>query len=82
LATSISSGGDGSVGVPNGEKIQSQNPQLKFLGNERGYTRHIVTPKLWRADHRVVERISAPGAPVATRKSLVVEAGRPGLSDA
>jgi alkaline phosphatase D len=82
MATSISSGGDGSPTLKNAEQIFSQNPHLKFLGNERGYTRHIVTPKRWQADHRVVERVSTPGAPASTRKSLVVEAGQPGLKDA
>jgi alkaline phosphatase D len=54
---------------------------MRFLGNERGYTRHVVTPQRWQADYRVVERVTTPGAPVVTRKSFVVEAGRPGLMD-
>jgi alkaline phosphatase D len=81
LATSISSGGDGGEALSNKDALHAQNPHLKFSGNERGYTRHTVTPKLWQADHRAVEKISTPGAPVVTRKSLVVEAGRPGLVD-
>ncbi|MEA2976175.1 MAG: alkaline phosphatase [Alphaproteobacteria bacterium] len=82
LATSISSGGDGSAALENKEALHAQNPHLKFSGNERGYTRHTVTPKQWRADHRVVEKVSTRDAPILTRKSLVVEAGRPGLNDA
>jgi alkaline phosphatase D len=82
LATSISSGGDGSAALENKDALHAQNPHLKFSGNERGYTRHVVTPKQWRADHRVVEKVSAPGAPALTRKSFVVEAERPGLVDA
>jgi alkaline phosphatase D len=81
LATSISSGGDGGEALANKDALHAQNPHLKFSGNERGYTRHTVTPKTWQADHRAVEKISTPGAPVVTRKSLVVEAGRPGLVD-
>jgi len=41
-----------------------------------------VTPKTWQADHRVVAKVSTPGAATSVRKSLVVEAGRPGLNDA
>jgi len=79
LTTSASSGGDGTAAMANADAIYADNPQLKFIGNRRGYTRHVVTPQRWRADLRCVERISTPGAPVATAKSFVVEAGRPGL---
>jgi alkaline phosphatase D len=82
VATSISSGGDGSVRLDNADALQADNPNLRFSGNERGYTRHTVTPEHWQADFRVVEKVSAPGAPALTRKSLVVEAGRPGLIEA
>jgi alkaline phosphatase D len=41
--------------------------------------RHTVTPERWQADYRVVPYVSRPGAPVSTRASFVVEAGRPGL---
>jgi alkaline phosphatase D len=81
LATSISSGGDGALALQNKDALHAQNPHLKFSGNERGYTRHTVTTKEWRADHRVVEKISVAGGPALTRKSLVVEAGRPALND-
>jgi len=81
LATSISSDGDGSRNVRNAEAIFRQNPHLKFLNVERGYTRHVVTPARWQADFRAVQKVSTPGAPILTRKSFVVEAGRPGLVD-
>jgi alkaline phosphatase D len=42
----------------------------------------VVTRQRWQADFRVVEKVITPGMPVVTRKSLVVEAGRPGLMDA
>lgn len=82
IATSISSNGDGSVSVPEADVVFRNNPHLKFLGNERGYCRHVVTPQRWQADYRAVERVSAPGMPVMTRKSFVVEAGKPGLIEA
>ena len=79
VSTSISSGGDGSARLENHDAVHTDNPHLKFIGDERGYTLHTVTPKLWTADFRVVERVTTQGAPAVTRKSLVVEAGRPGL---
>ena len=62
--------------------IRRLNPHLRYLGDERGYTRHTVTPKQWQADYRVLERITTPDAPVFTRTSFVVEPGNPGLSRA
>jgi len=80
LAPSISSNGDGAQAVDNDAAIRSINPHLRYLGDERGYTRHTVTPKQWQADYRVLERITTPDAPVLTRASFVVEAGNPGLA--
>ncbi len=82
LATSIASGGDGVATMPNGPTMYANNPHLKYINELRGYHRHTVTPQHWQADFRVVERISTPGLPVTTVKSLAVEAGRPGLVDA
>jgi alkaline phosphatase D len=53
---------------------------MNCVGEQRGYTRHTVTSKQWTADFRLVERVTTQGAPVMTRKTFVVEAGRPGLS--
>jgi alkaline phosphatase D len=82
LATSISSGGDGSASLPNSNTLHAGNPHLKFIGNERGYSRHIVTPQRWQADFRVIEKVTSPGLPVTTRQSFIVEADHPGLMDA
>jgi alkaline phosphatase D len=82
LAPSISSNGDGQQTVANNDAILGRNPHLRYLGNERGYVRHVVTGKQWQADYRVLERVSTAGAPVLTRKSFVVEAGKPGLVSA
>jgi len=63
LAPSISSNGDGQQIVPNNDAILARNPHLRHLGNERGYVRHVVTPRLWHADYRALERVSTAGAP-------------------
>jgi alkaline phosphatase D len=82
LATSISSGGDGAAVMANDARLHADNPHLKFFGNRRGYNRHTVTDGRWQADYRVAEQISVPGSAISTVKSLVTEAGNPGLQAA
>ena len=79
LATSISSGGNGRLVTKNAEAIARDNPHIKWLSSERGYTRHVVRPKTWQADYRAVASITKRDAPIVTRQSFVVEAGKPGL---
>lgn len=76
VGTSITSGGDGSAGERQMERIQTENPFVKFYNGQRGYVRCEVTPTAWRSDFRVVEQVSKPGAPVQTCKSFVLESGR------
>ncbi|WP_342362304.1 alkaline phosphatase D family protein [Terrarubrum flagellatum] len=82
VATSITSGGDGADITRGGEVMLSKNPHMRFFNNQRGYMRHILTPERWQADYRVLDRVSVAGAPVKTRKSFVVEAGKTVLADA
>ncbi len=79
VGTSISSGGDGENLPKSRAGIPGENPCVQFLNNERGYVRCEVTPQQWRADYRTVPFVTRPGAPVQTRASFVVEAGRPTL---
>ena len=79
IATSATSGGDGSDTRPETQAILAQNPHIRFYNNQRGYMRHVVSKDRWQADFRVVERVSVPNEPVRTRKSYTVEAGRPAL---
>lgn len=79
LATSISSGGNGTAQMQNAEKLASDNPHMKFMTDQRGYHLHTLTPDLWRADFRTVAKVTERDQPVTTSRSFVVEAGRPGL---
>lgn len=76
VGTSISSGGDGTKTPKDLDKLLSENPCVKFHNQERGYVHCEVTPKEWRSAYRTVEYVTRPGAPVNTRASFVVEAGR------
>jgi alkaline phosphatase D len=79
LGTSISSGGDGQDRDAWGERWLAENPHMKFYNVQRGYARCEVTPTQWRTDYRVVPYVSRPGAPVFTRASIHVTAGKPGI---
>ncbi len=77
VGTSISSSGDGSKDGKNQSELLSENPFVKFHNEERGYVRCDVSPGQWRTEFRTVEYVSRPGAPLNTRATYVVEAGRP-----
>ncbi len=65
-----------------GRSVLAENPHIRFHNNQRGYVRCQVDRSRWRADFRVVPYVKRPGAPVSTRQSFVIEAGRPGLQTA
>jgi alkaline phosphatase D len=78
IGTSISSSGDGLDRRDDWNGLMADNPGLKFFNCQRGYARCTVTPKSWRTDFQVVEKVSTPGAPIKTRASFVIENGKPG----
>jgi alkaline phosphatase D len=82
VGTSISSGGDGSDRPGYVDTALADNPHLRFCNGQRGYVRCDVAPQRWRTDFRTVPYVSRPGAPVSTRASFVVRAGRPGAHPA
>ncbi|MBM3342188.1 MAG: alkaline phosphatase [Betaproteobacteria bacterium] len=81
-ATSISSGGDGFDISKRRRALMQQDPHIKFYNNQRGYVRHVVTPKQWRADYQVLDKVSVREATMRTRRSFVVESGAARLNDA
>jgi alkaline phosphatase D len=82
VATSISSGGDGFDTNDSLTAALGENPHIKFVNNQRGYVRHVVTPERWQADFQVLDRVSGPDGRVSTRQSFVVEYGKNGLGSA
>jgi alkaline phosphatase D len=78
--SAITSGGDGSEVTPAWERLRARNPHLRLHSNRRGYVACTVTPATMRAEFRVIDRVTVPGAPVRTAGALVVEAGRPGAT--
>jgi alkaline phosphatase D len=80
--TSLTSGGDGADLFSEFAPILGKNPQVRFHNSQRGYVRCVITPKEWMSDYRIVPYVSRPGAPIQTRASFVVEAGRAGAQRA
>jgi alkaline phosphatase D len=80
VATSVSSGGNGSDLPGSGQRFLDANPHLRFVNGRRGYFMLRMTPQELRADFRTVPYVDRPGAPVSTVRSFVVEAGDPGLN--
>jgi alkaline phosphatase D len=78
VGTSITSTGDGSDMSAPMKAMVSENECVRFANDQRGYVRFDLTRKTLRADFRVVDYVSRPGAPIRTRASFVVEDGRPG----
>ncbi|RKR87583.1 alkaline phosphatase D [Micromonospora pisi] len=80
VATSISSGGNGTEVSATGQKFLDSNPHLKLVNERRGYLRVRLTERELRADYRAVPYVDRPDAPVSTITSFAVEAGNPGLN--
>ena len=80
VATSISSGGDGSdTSAMATEARRSENPHIHWQQNRRGYFACTVDADVWSADYRSLPFVSKPGAPVDTPTRWRVTRGRPGI---
>jgi alkaline phosphatase D len=82
VATSISSGGDGSDRSFLSEAQQGENPHVKWQNSRRGYVVCRVDRDAWHAEYRTVPYVTKPGAPVETPTKWRVEHGRPGILSA
>jgi len=78
VCTSISSGGNGVDRTKHFDHLLAENPFVKFMNAQRGYTRCEVTPREWKCDYQVLDYVETPGSPIKTRASFVVESGQPG----
>lgn len=58
------------------------NPHFRYFDLAHGYTRHEITPDLWRADFRALPSVTSPDVPIDTVASFVVENGKPGAVSA
>ena len=79
VGTSISSDGDGQDMPAWGPKFMANNPQLKFINNQRGYLTCDVTPDEWRTNFMVVDKVSTPDGKLSKRATLAVAHGKSSL---
>ena len=79
VATSISSGGDGSDQRPGSDRILANNPQLKFINDQRGYATCEVGRDEWRTNFMVLDRVTTPGGTLSKRATFAVARGEPAL---
>ena len=80
VATSISSGGDGQDLRPGSDRILAENPQLKFINDQRGYLTCEVGREEWRTNYMVMDRVSTPGGAISKRATATVARGNADLS--
>ncbi|TDD00452.1 alkaline phosphatase [Nonomuraea deserti] len=79
VATSISTGGDGTDSDPATHPFLKINPHLKFYNNQRGYVLTKVERDQMTADFKVVPQVQTPGGEVYTRATFVIEDRVPGV---
>jgi alkaline phosphatase D len=73
LGTSITSGGDGTAHELERHKaIRAASPNVALLADQRGYQIHEITPKEWRTDVKVIDRVQTPGGKLSTLAKFVV----------
>lgn len=77
VCTSITSTGDGTGSTT--DATMAWNPHLKFYNDNRGYVNTRITSDSMTADFRVLDHVTTPGAPVATKASFEIRDGVPGL---
>jgi alkaline phosphatase D len=59
--------------------FMANNPQLKFINNQRGYLTCDITPDEWRTNFMVVDKISTPDGKLSKRATLAVTHGESSL---
>jgi alkaline phosphatase D len=75
VATSITSGGDGSEVQAQTPRVLERNPHVAFFNNRRGYTLQEATAQRMEARFKGLDSVTRPGAPVVEKGRFVVEAG-------
>lgn len=79
VSTSITAGGDGQDLRPGSDVFLANNPQLKFVNDQRGYLTCEVTREAWRTNFMVVDKVSSPTSALSKRATGEVAFAQPGL---
>ena len=81
LATSISTNGDGGT-LSEAERELSTNPHLRMINNLRGYQLFDISPKRWKTEVKVMDKVETPGGRIRSLASYVVTPDQPKVFDA
>ncbi|MDE8650187.1 alkaline phosphatase D family protein [Novosphingobium album (ex Liu et al. 2023)] len=82
-ATSITSGADGTGDEnPRVRGAMAGNPELKAITDKRGYLLCDVNRDTWRADLKILDKVTEANGKLLTYASFVVEHGHPGIKRA
>lgn len=79
VATSISSGGDGSDKRSGTDDWLKLNPELKFANDQRGYVVCEVNREAWQTHFMVVDKVTTPTNTLSKRATAVVDNGIAGI---
>jgi len=79
-ATSVTSGADG-TGDQNTrvQAAMSGNPELKAITDKRGYLLCDVTRDVWKADMKIIDKVTEPNGALSSYARFEVEHGKPGI---
>ncbi|WP_213980908.1 alkaline phosphatase D family protein [Sphingomonas sp. dw_22] len=79
LGTSISSGGDGVAESATSRAYMRDNPHFALVNQQRGYQIFDITPREWRTDVKVMDRVQSPGGKLSTLARFTVTPDKPKL---
>ncbi|MFF7000010.1 alkaline phosphatase D family protein, partial [Streptomyces sp. NPDC008313] len=82
VATSITSGKNGTDKPSNWATYLKANPHLKFYNGRRGYVTVHLDHQHARADFHTLTAVTTPDAPLTTAASFITEIGDQGLKEA
>ncbi|WP_033073463.1 alkaline phosphatase D family protein [Sphingopyxis sp. MWB1] len=75
VATSMSSGGDGSDQRAGTDQFLARNPEVKFANDQRGYLVCEVNREAWQTHYMVVDKVTTPVNNLSRRATGVVARG-------
>jgi alkaline phosphatase D len=79
VATSISSGGDGSDKRAGTDQWLALNPEVKFANDQRGYVICDVNRDAWQTHFMVVDKVSTPINTLSKRATALVDRDLTGI---
>lgn len=78
LATSISSGGDMALELPESQRrVLAASPHIDLINRQRGYQTFDIRPDEWRTDLKVLDRVQAPTGQLSLLRRYAVTPDAP-----